>query len=51
MMALAAMIGAALILRDTICQGLAVSLLSGLGASTLLTVLAISAIYVGMRGR
>ncbi len=49
--ALAAMIGAAFILADPIFQGLAISLLFGLGASTLLTVLVIPAIYVALRGR
>jgi multidrug efflux pump subunit AcrB len=47
--ALAAMIGAAVILFDPIFQGLAISLLFGLGSSTLLTVLVIPAIYVVMR--
>lgn len=51
MTALATMIGAELILTDPIFPGLAISLLFGLGASTLLTVLAIPEIYVGMRGR
>jgi multidrug efflux pump subunit AcrB len=49
--ALAAMIGAAFILADPIFQGLAISLLFGLAASTLLTVLVIPAIYVVLRGR
>ncbi len=49
--ALAAMIGAAFILADPIFQGLAISLLFGLAASTLLTVLVIPAIYVTLRGR
>ena len=48
--ALAAMIGAAVILADPIFQGLAISLLFGLASSTLLTVLVIPAIYVGLRG-
>jgi len=48
--ALAAMIGAAVILTDPIFQGLAISLLFGLLSSTLLTVLVIPAIYVVMRG-
>jgi multidrug efflux pump subunit AcrB len=48
--ALAAMIGAATIVTDPIFQGLAISLLFGLAASTLLTVLVIPAIYVVMRG-
>lgn len=43
--AVAAMIGAAVILADPIFQGLAISLLFGLLTSTLLTVLAIPAIY------
>jgi multidrug efflux pump subunit AcrB len=47
--ALAAMIGAAVILTDPIFQGLAVSLLFGLASSTLLTVLVIPAIYVVLR--
>ena len=42
----ATMIGAAVILADPICQGLAISLLFGLASSTLLTVLVIPAIYV-----
>jgi multidrug efflux pump subunit AcrB len=46
--ALAAMIGAAVILTDPIFQGLAISLLFGLLSSTLLTVLVIPAIYVVM---
>lgn len=49
--ALAAMIGAGVILFDPIFQGLAISLLFGLLSSTLLTVLVIPAIYVVMRGR
>jgi multidrug efflux pump subunit AcrB len=48
--ALAAMIGAAVILTDPIFQGLAISLLFGLLSSTLLTVLVIPAIYLVMRG-
>ena len=44
--ALAAMIGAAVILGDPIFQGLAISLLFGLASSTLLTVLVIPAIYI-----
>jgi len=44
--ALAAMIGAAVILFDPIFQGLAISLLFGLASSTFLTVLVIPAIYV-----
>ena len=47
--ALAAMIGAAVILTDPIFQGLAISLLFGLASSTLLTVLVIPAIYVLVR--
>ncbi|RWA61972.1 efflux RND transporter permease subunit [Mesorhizobium sp.] len=47
--ALAAMIGAAVILTDPIFQGLAISLLFGLASSTLLTVLVIPAIYVALR--
>ncbi len=44
--ALAAMIGAAVILFDPIFQGLAISLLFGLASSTILTVLVVPAIYV-----
>ncbi|MBI1212097.1 MAG: AcrB/AcrD/AcrF family protein [Alphaproteobacteria bacterium] len=47
--AVAAMIGAAVILTDPIFQGLAISLLFGLASSTLLTVLIIPAIYVALR--
>jgi multidrug efflux pump subunit AcrB len=47
--ALAAMIGAAVILSDPIFQGLAISLLFGLASSTLLTVLVIPAIYIVMK--
>lgn len=47
--ALAAMIGAAVILADPIFQGLAISLLFGLASSTLLTVLVIPAIYIALR--
>lgn len=43
--AIAAMIGAAVILSDPIFQGLAISLLFGLASSTALTVLVIPAIY------
>ncbi|KGB81093.1 multidrug transporter AcrB [Rhodovulum sp. NI22] len=43
--AIAAMIGAAVILADPIFQGLAISLLFGLASSTALTVLVIPAIY------
>ncbi|RWA68041.1 efflux RND transporter permease subunit [Mesorhizobium sp.] len=48
--ALAAMIGAAVILTDPIFQGLAISLLFGLASSMLLTVLVVPAIYVALRG-
>jgi multidrug efflux pump subunit AcrB len=48
--AIAAMIGAAVILTDPIFQGLAISLLFGLISSTALTVLVIPAIYVVLRG-
>lgn len=48
--ALAAMIGASVILTDPIFQGLAISLLFGLASSTALTVLVIPAIYVAIRG-
>ncbi len=47
--ALAAMIGATVILADPIFQGLAISLLFGLASSTLLTVLVIPAIYIALR--
>lgn len=47
--ALAAMIGAVVILADPIFQGLAISLLFGLASSTLLTVLVIPAIYIALR--
>ncbi|HLP68802.1 MAG TPA: efflux RND transporter permease subunit [Rhizobium sp.] len=47
--ALAAMIGAGVILTDPIFQGLAISLLFGLASSTLLTVLVIPAIYRVLR--
>lgn len=47
--ALAAMIGAGVILFDPIFQGLAISLLFGLASSTLLTVLVIPALYIVMR--
>ncbi|HWU49080.1 MAG TPA: efflux RND transporter permease subunit [Asticcacaulis sp.] len=49
--ALAAMIGAAVILTDPIFQGLAISLLFGLLSSTLLTVLVIPAIYIVMKDK
>ncbi len=48
--ALAAMIGAAVILTDPIFQGLAISLLFGLASSTALTVLVIPAIYIALIG-
>ncbi|WP_159592368.1 efflux RND transporter permease subunit [Chelativorans xinjiangense] len=48
--AVAAMIGAVVILADPIFQGLAISLLFGLASSTALTVLVIPAIYVALRG-
>lgn len=48
--ALAAMVGAAFILLDPIFQGLATSLVFGLAASTLLTLLVIPAIYMLFRG-
>jgi multidrug efflux pump subunit AcrB len=48
--AVAAMIGAAVILTDPIFQGLAISLLFGLASSTALTVLVIPAIYVALKG-
>ena len=48
--AIAAMIGAAVILADPIFQGLAISLLFGLASSTALTVLVIPAIYLVLRG-
>jgi multidrug efflux pump subunit AcrB len=48
--AIAAMIGAVVILADPIFQGLAISLLFGLASSTALTVLVIPAIYVVLRG-
>ncbi|MCR8725529.1 efflux RND transporter permease subunit [Frigidibacter sp. ROC022] len=48
--AIAAMIGAAVILSDPIFQGLAISLLFGLASSTLLTVLVIPAIYLALKG-
>ena len=48
--ALAAMIGASVILTDPIFQGLAISLLFGLASSTVLTVLVIPAIYIALRG-
>jgi len=47
--ALAAMIGAAVILFDPIFQGLAISLLFGLFSSTILTVLVIPAIYIALK--
>jgi multidrug efflux pump subunit AcrB len=48
--AIAAMIGAVVILSDPIFQGLAISLLFGLASSTLLTVLVIPAIYAALKG-
>ena len=48
--AIAAMIGALMILTDPIFQGLAISLLFGLASSTALTVLVIPAIYIVLRG-
>jgi multidrug efflux pump subunit AcrB len=48
--AIAAMIGAVVILADPIFQGLAISLLFGLASSTALTVLVIPAIYLVLRG-
>ena len=47
--ALAAMIGAAVILFDPMFQGRAISLLLGAISSTILTVLVIPAIYVALR--
>ncbi|MBI1366827.1 MAG: AcrB/AcrD/AcrF family protein [Alphaproteobacteria bacterium] len=47
--ALAAMIGASVILFDPIFQGLAISLLFGLASSTILTVLVIPAVYIALR--
>ncbi len=47
--ALAAMIGAAVIMLDPVFQGLAISLLFGLASSTALTLLVIPAIYVWLR--
>ncbi len=47
--AVAAMIGAVVILADPIFQGLAISMLFGLMSSTLLTVLIIPAIYIVLR--
>jgi multidrug efflux pump subunit AcrB len=47
--ALAAMIGAAVILTDPIFHGLAISLLFGLASSTILTVLVIPALYIVLR--
>jgi multidrug efflux pump subunit AcrB len=49
--AIAAMIGAVVILADPIFQGLAISLLFGLASSTALTVLVIPAIYMALRYR
>jgi multidrug efflux pump subunit AcrB len=47
--ALAAMLGASVILADPIFQGLAISMLFGLASSTALTLLVIPAIYVWLR--
>jgi multidrug efflux pump subunit AcrB len=47
--AIAAMIGASVILFDPIFQGLAISLLFGLASSTALTLLVIPAIYIVAR--
>ncbi len=47
--AAAAMIGAAFIITDPIFQGLAISLVFGLASPTMLTVLAIPAVYVWLR--
>jgi multidrug efflux pump subunit AcrB len=47
--AIAAMIGAVVILADPIFQGLAISLLFGLASSTALTVIVIPAIYMALR--
>ncbi len=47
--AAAAMIGGAFILTDPIFQGLAISLVFGLASSTMLTLLAIPALYVWLR--
>ncbi len=47
--AVAAMLGAAVILSDPIFQGLAISMLFGLASSTVLTLLVIPAIYVWLR--
>ena len=49
--AVAAMIGAVVILADPIFQGLALSLLFGLASSTALTVIVIPAIYMALRYR
>ncbi len=49
--AVAAMIGAVVILADPIFQGLAISLLFGLASSTALTVIVIPAIYMALRHR
>ncbi len=47
--AVAAMVGASVILFDPIFQGLAISLLFGLASSTVLTLLVIPAIYIWLR--
>ncbi len=47
--AVAAMVGASVILFDPIFQGLAISLLFGLASSTILTLLVIPALYVWLR--
>jgi len=47
--AIAAMLGASVILTDPIFQGLAISMLFGLASSTALTLLVIPAIYVWLR--
>jgi predicted RND superfamily exporter protein len=45
------MVGAFVIILDPIFQGLAVSLLFGVGASTLLTLIVIPVLYFHMSGR
>jgi Cu/Ag efflux pump CusA len=49
--AAALMVGAFVIILDPIFQGLAVSLLFGVGASTLLTLVVIPVLYYHMMGR
>jgi Cu/Ag efflux pump CusA len=49
--AAALMVGAFVIILDPIFQGLAVSLLFGVGASTLLTLIVIPVLYFHMSGR